>query len=194
MKIAVVNTKGGVGKTTTAVYIASALHATGAHTIAVDADRQQSMTLWAQQEPGLPFPVVAHTMPHKVTDDLTRGHSHLVIDTPPGDLAVIESAVRAVDMVIVPVGATGLDVNRMLPTFELLGKIEQFSDFVVGVVLTKVRPRTRARRAAREVLNGLGYPVLDTEIPLLEQYAAAFGTYPGDELGAYDDLMREIKS
>jgi chromosome partitioning protein len=194
VKIGVVNTKGGVGKTTTAIYLAAGLHQAG-RTLLVDADRQQSASLWSQQDPGLPFTVVSRTAAdiHKILPDLGRGYDHVIVDTPPGDLAVIRSAVMAVDLVIVPVAPTGLDVNRMLPTFELLAEVEPVHPVMVGVLLTKVRRRTISARGVREVLAEVGYPVLDTEIPLAEMYAAAFGMLPAD-LGAYADLITELKS
>lgn len=194
MRIAVVNTKGGVGKTTTAIYLAAGLHATG-HTLLVDADRQQSAIRWSEQDPGLPFTVVGRATSdlHKVVPDLGRGYSHVVIDTPPGDIPVIRAAVMAVDLVVVPVSPTGLDINRMLPTFELLSEVEPFHEVMTGVLLTKVRRRTLSAKATRDILNQMGYPVLDTEIPLAEMYAGSFGSAPAD-LGRYDDLIRELKS
>ena len=68
MRIAIVNTKGGVGKTTTAIYLAAGLHREG-RTLLVDADRQQSAVLWSQEDPIWPFPVVA-----RATTDV---HRHL---------------------------------------------------------------------------------------------------------------------
>ncbi|MBB0994994.1 ParA family protein, partial [Dietzia sp. SLG510A3-3B2-2] len=48
MKIAVVNTKGGVGKTTTAIYLATVASAQGKSTELLDADPQGSATSWAE--------------------------------------------------------------------------------------------------------------------------------------------------
>ena len=44
------------------------------------------------------------------------------------------------------------------------------------------------------MLTELDYPVMETEIPLAEwPYAVSFGTSPSD-VGAYDDLVAELKS
>jgi chromosome partitioning protein len=101
--------------------------------------------------------------------------------------------VLAVEVVVVPASPTGLDLNRMRPTFELLAELEPIRPVDVGVLLTKVRRGTRSASGARQVLSELGYPVLDTEIPLAEAYAAAFGTVPSD-LGSFGALLTELTS
>lgn len=193
MKIAVVNTKGGVGKTTTAIYLAAGLHRDG-RTLLVDTDRQQSAVLWSQEDPIWPFPVVARATNdvHRHLAQLAVGFDHVVLDTPPGDTAVIRSAVMAADVVIVPVAPTGLDLNRVMPTFELLAEVEPVHPVLVGVLLTRVRRGTVSARGVREVLADAGLPTMDTEIPLSEQYAGSFGVFPID-LGNYEDLLKELK-
>ena len=95
-----------------------------------------------------------------------------------------------------PVSPTGLDIDRLRPTWEALADLEPTHPLglAVGVLLTKTRSGTRSRREARDVLTELDYPVMETEIPLAEwPYAVSFGTSPS-EFGAYDDLLAELKS
>jgi chromosome partitioning protein len=191
MKLALVNTKGGVGKTTTAMHLASGLNKEGP-TLLIDCDPQQSALGWSQAVE-LDFPVISLpvTDVHKRIAALARGFDHVVMDTPPGHVAIIRSAVLAADAVLVPIAPTSLDVDRLRPTFELLAEVEPVHEVGVGVVLTKMRYGTNSAKGIREVLAEQGYPVMSIEIPLSEMYAQAFGQVPAD-LGHYDMLLKEL--
>ena len=91
-----------------------------------------------------------------------------------------------------PVSPTGLDLNRIGATFEVLAEIAISHPVEVGVLLTKVRRGTRSARAARGILAEHSYPVMRTEIPLAEHFAAAFGSVPAI-LGEYWELLGELK-
>lgn len=190
MKLAAVSTKGGTGKTTSCVYLATALHRRG-RTLALDTDKQGSLLSWSA---GLPFNVVSVPTRdvHRRAGDLSADYEHLVMDSPPGDEGIIRSVILAVDIVIVPVSATGLDLDRLAPTWDLLAELESIHPVAVGVLLTKIRAGTRSSREARAVLTDMKYPVLDTEIPLAEAYAGTFGATPVT-LGRYDDLLTELQ-
>ena len=171
MRLGLVSSKGGTGKTTSAVSIAMGLHRLG-RTLAVDCDPQGSLMSWseaaAEQGNSLPFTVVSMATRdvHVRLADLGADYQHVIIDTPPGDLGIIRSAILASAIVLVPVSPTGLDLNRINPTFEVLAEIGVSHPVEVGVLLTKVRRGTRSARAAREILAEHGYPAMNTEIPL----------------------------
>jgi chromosome partitioning protein len=198
MRLALVSTKGGTGKTTSAVSLAMVLHRRG-RTLAVDCDPQGSLMSWSEAatEEGnsLPFTVVSMATRdiHKRLADLGSGYEHVVVDTPPGDLGIIRSAILASSIVLVPVSPAGLDLNRIRPTFELLAEVSISHPVEVGVLLTKIRRGTRSARAARGTLAEHGYPVMKTEIPLAEHFAAAFGSVPS-MLGEYWDLLVELSN
>ena len=197
MRLALVSTKGGTGKTTSAVSLAMVLHQLG-RTLAVDCDPQGSLMNWSEAaaEQGKPLPFTVVGMPtrdvHIRLADLGTGYDHVVVDTPPGDLGIIRSAILASAIVLVPVSPTGLDLNRISPTFEVLAEIAISHPVGLGILLTKVRRGTRSAKAARGILAEHGYSAMRTEIPLAEHFAGAFGSVP-TVLGEYWELLGEIR-
>lgn len=197
MKVAVVNLKGGVAKTTTAYFLATALSGRG-RTLLVDCDPQGSAMEWsevavADADGELPFNVVG--MATKDANRKVRGmegdYEYIVLDTPPGEIAIARSALMAADLALVAMPPASMDVNRLRPTLELIAEVEPLNDLTYYVLLTRVRRISRESRDAREVLEDLELPVLDTEIPLLGYYADCFGAQVED-LGEYADLAAEI--
>ena len=81
--ILVANRKGGVGKTVTAVTIATALASRGAEVALADADAQKSALRWLRQRPDTVRPVTGLDWSHKGdVGDAPKGIDWLVIDAP----------------------------------------------------------------------------------------------------------------
>lgn len=193
MRLALVNTKGGVGKTTTAMYLAAGLGVHG-RTLLVDCDPQQSAHVWYDNAT-LPFEVAGMPVKtvHKDVPAIARGFDHVVLDTPPGNIPIIKSAVLAADVVLVPVSSSGIEVNRLSPTFELLSELEVGHSFSVAVLLVKMDYRTTASREVRDIVTkDLGLPVMATEIPDTERYKQSFGGSLPVDLGQYGVLVKEL--
>lgn len=186
LKIAVVNTKGGVGKTTTAIYLAAVASDRGLSVELLDADPQGSATSWAEiaaeGESPLPFSV---TPANKITfsrpsvDDLT------VIDTPPGAADIIQAAIDAADVVVVPTAPSGLDLQRVWPT------LEAAAHKPAGVLLTSVELGTKLLSLTKEALESEGVFVFENVIGKRQAIRQSFGTCPANYYG-YRDLLEEI--
>jgi len=86
VNVVVSNLKGGVGKTTTAVYLAAVAVAKGHDPVVlVDADRQASSAEWLEERPIDGVTIVEAPSERTLTRAMS-GHSGLgVVDTPPGD-------------------------------------------------------------------------------------------------------------
>lgn len=198
--LTVAGLKGGVGKTTSAVHVAHGLAArTGGRVLLVDADPQGSALSWDEQSDGAwrAAGVTAVALPvrdlHRRVADLGAGYGWVVIDTPPGDVAVSASAIRAATDLILPLPPSTIDMDRLRPTLELLAEVDPLRTEPVTprVLLTRVRAGTVSARAVREVMGSLGLEVMATQIPLREAYASAHGA-PVTDIAEYAAVVAEL--
>src|ERR1700735_4589653 len=111
MNIVVSNLKGGVGKSTTAVYLAAAAASRGYDPVLlIDADRQASTAEWFEQRPIDGVTLVEAPSERTVARAMARNDGLGVIDTPPGDQRIVEAALAAADAVVVPTRAGGVEI------------------------------------------------------------------------------------
>ncbi len=113
MILSILNQKGGVGKTTLAVHIATGLAQQGTSVLMVDADPQCSGLDWAaSREADALFPMVGLPKPtiHRELPKLAANFDWVVIDGPPRVYDVARSAILASDVVLIPVQPSPYDV------------------------------------------------------------------------------------
>jgi chromosome partitioning protein len=121
MNIAVASIKGGVGKTTTAVYLAAAAAERGnGEVILVDADRQGSSAEWLEARPIEGVEVVEAPSERTLNRAMSRRDAVVVIDTPPGDHRLLGAAIASADAVVVPTRAGGVELSPALQTLDLV--------------------------------------------------------------------------
>ena len=96
MNIVVTNVKGGVGKTTTTMYLAAAAASRGREAVLViDADRQASSAEWFDAMPLDEVELVEAPSERTVTRAMGRHGGIAVVDTPPGDERIVRAAIAA---------------------------------------------------------------------------------------------------
>ncbi len=155
MNIVVSNVKGGVGKTTTAVYLAgAAARRTRDAVYLVDADRQASSAEWFETMPIVGVELVEAPSERTVSKAMERDDGIAVVDTPPGDERIVRAALARADALVIPTRAGGVEPNRVVATLEMTP-----SNIPAGVVICSARLGTRDLEATVEWWAELDVPV-----------------------------------
>ncbi|MDX2342191.1 ParA family protein [Micrococcus sp. M4NT] len=173
--IAVVNVKGGVGKTTVSVHLAAALHELGVPVSLWDADPQGSATQWldaAAQTAPVPIPY------SPVNLDALRSTPApadvLVIDTPPGLMDVQRAVLARSQFVIVPTQQGGADLTQALRTAAAL----EAAGMPHAVLVNRAAKPTISHREASTEMDAAEAAVLETSIPQRESIRRAWNHWP----------------
>lgn len=122
--IAIVSQKGGSGKTTLAVHLATAATSAGKVACIIDTDPQATAAAWGDWRGGAD-PEVITTPPTRLgrtIDDAAKlGAEVILIDTPPHADAAAREAVKAADLVLIPTRPRAFDLHAIQTTAELIG-------------------------------------------------------------------------
>lgn len=168
MIISLLNQKGGVGKTTLAVHLATALGKLGARVLMVDADPQGSGLDWSASRTGDSlFPVIGLPKPtiHRELPTLAADYNHVVIDGPPRVYDVARSAIMASELVLIPVQPSPYDVWAAKEIVDLLSEATAFKENLKrAFVINRKIVNTAIGRDVAEALAEYDLPVLKAEI------------------------------
>jgi chromosome partitioning protein len=173
--IAIVNQKGGAGKTTISLNLAAALVESGGKVLLIDADPQHTATDWSavREKPppfmllGLPQPVL-----HRDVPTLAADYDYVVIDGPPRNYEVTRSAIAAADLVLIPVQPSGADFWASRETVKLAEEAHAFKETQKSVlVVSRRKGQTALGRDIREALTSFNLPLLQADVPDRIAYA-----------------------
>jgi chromosome partitioning protein len=175
--ITVAQQKGGAGKTTIAAHLAIALTAAKKKVAVVDIDPQQSLTMWYRMREERFGDAGAGVLVNQVkgwrtkneVEKLARDHDIVLIDSPPHMETEARVAVRAADLVVVPVQPSPMDVWATRPTLEMAADEKS----PVLRVLNRVPPRANLTGEMLAEMKKLGASVARTRIGNRVVFASA---------------------
>lgn len=159
--ITVTQQKGGAGKTTLAAQLAVTLLRDGASVATIDIDPQGSLSLWYAARMAalgagnrLVHSQVQGWSLKKEAERLAADHDYVIIDSPPHAESESAIAIRAADLVLIPVQPSPLDLWACRPTVQVIQKEGRRALFVMN----RVPPRARLTDAMEEKLALLEIP------------------------------------
>lgn len=197
--LAVANQKGGAGKTTTTVNLASVL-SESYRTLVVDNDPQGSTTWWSERVgDSLPFDFAPERDPAALSRMRELPYDVVVVDTP-GSLEgrdVLATIVEQADFVVLPTEPDALGFPALIETVE---KVVKPAGVDYRVLLNKVDPRHHdaERLEFHQLLDGAGLPHFQRVIreykahskaPLLGEVVTQYAE-SRDTFKAIDDYRR----
>lgn len=181
MIVALTGQKGGVGKSTTAIALASEAVVRGLSVALVDADPQRTAATWhdvahaaGRKTPQLKYPPKEPATLHKRLPALAREFELVVVDCPPRHDDVQRSALMVTDLAILPCGPSGADAWALSGSIEIVKLARKIRPQLrAAVLITRKQRRTASGKAARDVLVSGGLQVLATELTYRVAYQEA---------------------
>ena len=177
--LALLNQKGGVGKTTLSVHLATAL-AQDYKVLLVDADPQGSALDWSAQRENegatARFPVIGlpkETL-HRELAPISLDYEWVVIDGPPRVNKIARSAIVASDFVIIPVQPSPFDIWAAEDVEEIIDECAAIKpNLLTRFLVNRLILNTTLGNEVQEELGKRPFPTFQTPIRNRQEYAKA---------------------
>lgn len=164
--ISIISQKGGAGKTTLAIHLATAAHDAGIPTVIMDTDPQATATRWGKWRAGHDPDVIDCASHSLLSDKLAAlqraGAAFAVIDTPPAADIMAREACRLASLLLIPCRPRAFDLDAVRTTAELA----QASGKPAYVVFMAGPPRATLLYAeAERLVEQIGLKVAPVMLP-----------------------------
>ncbi len=167
MIISLVNQKGGVGKTTTAINLAASLARKNCKLVFIDTDPQGSAVRWHAIENNKAFDIKHHPRPifHQNLNELAWDYDHVVIDAPPAIEDITRSILAITDLAIIPLSPSPVDLWSCGKTLEMISEEEkQNTNLKSKLLVSRKIPGTKLGREAKDAMEVFDTGLFETEL------------------------------
>lgn len=162
--IAITSQKGGSGKTTLAVHLATRAAQAGYESCVIDTDPQATAAAWSDWR-GDFLPVVVTAPPARLTRTIEsakkNGVDFIVIDTPPHADAAAREAIKTADIVLVPTKPRAFDLAALEPIADLVSFAKKPAYVILNAVPSGA---TVLASEARETARTMGLEICPVEL------------------------------
>lgn len=177
MIIAILNQKGGSGKTTLAAHLARAAALDGLRVLLVDSDKQGSLRDWhaAGQANGLDIMAADTLTTLQSVPSVSSGFDLTIIDGMPSAAANAAAAARVSDAVIVPVQPSPLDLWACNDLIELIKERQALTGGPpsAALVISRAIVGTVLERQLGDALADFGIDIMESRTHQRVVYASA---------------------
>ena len=185
--------KGGVGKTTTSVYLAALATSNRRVATLVDADPQASAAEWLEHADDDRFErvsVVEAPTDRLLTKALDRASPDevVIVDTPPANERMTSKAIARATAVVVPTRVGGIETSRVEAVLNIVPET-----IPVGLVICSARTYTRSYQEALTGWVQAGVPVWGTAPERVAITAGPTGPLSLDGMDAYRKVWRRAQ-
>ena len=165
--ITLASRKGGSGKSTLTAHLAAFAHKLGHRSLILDADPQGSLTLWHSLRAGgqPPLENAARGIDRLIAHAMIDGVEWVFIDTAPTMWVVVQEAIRAATLVVIPARPGFFDLAAVAETVKVARERNKPYAVVINSAPVKRDEREApAVAASRAKLDALGIPVWSGQI------------------------------
>lgn len=192
--ISFANPKGGAGKTTSALLLASELASKGARVVIIDADPEKWISQWGRL-PGKPdnLTIIAEVTEDSIVDQIeaaAKAAQFVIVDLEGTASLMVANSIGMSDLVVIPAQGASMDAKGAAKTLKLIRNQERMArrPILHSVLMTRTSAAvmSRALKNVREQMDKAGIDVFQTAIVERAAYRDIF-----DYGGLLADLTAE---